>query len=708
MRNSGETARGPIVVEFTGAQGSGKTSLLALTQESLRARGFNGMHARAMPLIIIQRSALGRAVRFLPARYQRPALRGLARLAEAFYRPAFVLAHPRLAWEALAILRRHRTPRRERRLFWRHFLTNAGHRQLFQRHHGARDVLLFPEGFTHRALDLFRRRSEVEAWDRQGIARYLALTPVAELTVLVRAPLDLCLRRVRDRGRRSPNLLGKSEAQLTHFVSDSAQIAEWACSDLSGAGWRVVSVDNAGELGDCLPAIAEAMDSILPPHLEKDDSPSPAAIPHPDNAALRAPADARQPLGKRQVYLQVLPRLIVGGAEQVVCDLARSVDPSRFEAVTLCISGKGPLQAQLEAAGLEVVQWQFGRNPITRFPRWLSDHTRLFRQVAALVRERRVAIVQTQLLGPRHALVALAARWGGAPVVVWNFRNERFLRGGWFGLKPKVWAAVFRLGSALVDHIVAVSEETRAGLIRQAGIAPSKITVINNGIDSRRMSVAADPRAIRVELGFGPEARLILTVATLKRQKGHEVLLRAAPRVVARCPGARFLIAGDGVLRAELEALARNLGLGAHVRFLGTRRDVPALLAASDLFVLPSLWEGLPNALLEAMAAGRPIVATAVSGVGEVMEDGVEGRVVPPGDPSALAEAIEDLLGDPRRAAAMASAARERALSEHGFERVARGYQELFERLIARRTGGVGSFIPPPLGPEPASPRAER
>jgi glycosyltransferase involved in cell wall biosynthesis len=163
-----------------------------------------------------------------------------------------------------------------------------------------------------------------------------------------------------------------------------------------------------------------------------------------------------------------------------------------------------------------------------------------------------------------------------------------------------------------------------------------------------------------------------------------EFLLAAARTVAEKAPSATFLISGYGPLRERLEAQARQLGVDARVRFLGYRKDVALILAASDVFALPSLWEGMSNAVLEAMAAGKPVVATAVDGAVDQVLPGESGLLVPPGDADALAQALLDLARDPRKAQEMGIKGRERVRREFSLDRMTDAYIELYRRLLEK------------------------
>lgn len=227
-----------------------------------------------------------------------------------------------------------------------------------------------------------------------------------------------------------------------------------------------------------------------------------------------------------------------------------------------------------------------------------------------------------------------------------------------------------------VDRIVCVSETARDSFVR-AGVPAHKLLVIRNGIAFR--SAAPDPAEVRARLGLPFDATLVLTVARLTEQKGHRHLLEAAPAVRERVPGAHFVWVGEGPLGDELRKRTRELGIEGNVHLTGRRTDVPDLLAAAELFVLPSLFEGLPLVVLEAMAAGVPVVGTRVCGTREAVEDGVCGRLVPARDPAALAAAILEVLERPDLGARWGAAGRRRARREFSAARMARETAALYQ-----------------------------
>lgn len=253
------------------------------------------------------------------------------------------------------------------------------------------------------------------------------------------------------------------------------------------------------------------------------------------------------------------------------------------------------------------------------------------------------------------------------------------------------WRAALALrGMAEAQTTVAVSRAAAARLETLASIPPSRLRVIRNGIALDRFDpgrLSSLRCSLRASLGFGETDRLVLFPAALRPGKGHDVLLAAVSRLRESCPRAQVLFAGEGALRRPLENAAAPLGRA--VRFLGARDDVPELMCAADLVVLPSLSEALPTVAMEAAAAGTAIVASRVGGVPEVVIDGVTGTLVPPGEPDPLSRAVADLLLDSDRRLALGAAGRRRALRDFGMDtQVARTVELWWDVMGGRGRSG--------------------
>lgn len=399
--------------------------------------------------------------------------------------------------------------------------------------------------------------------------------------------------------------------------------------------------------------------------------------------ALReAAAPAPVPAGaiRRPRVAQIVTRMDIGGVPDHVMTLVRGLRFD-FEVVVICASIDPRHARELEALAVPVIVV-----PLARLPHPVADLRALLRLVQVL-QARRLDIVHTHM--SKAVLIgAAAARLARVPVIVNTAHNLGFLALRQPLLRALFWAYDRALFAATCDVIVTVSRQVRAGVVR-AGIAPPrKVVAIPNGIDPARFSVSPElRRSTRLALADG-DGLVIVTVARLVWFKGLDTLLEAAVPLLARHPRARIVIVGEGPLRAALTAQAVRLGIDRSVIFAGERGDIPALLAAADLFVLPSVSEGMPISILEAMAACRPVVATRVGGVPDLVLDGVSGLLVDARAPDALAAALLRLADDPALAARMgqAGAARlDRAFSAAAMvARTGALYRRHLRRTLAR------------------------
>lgn len=235
-------------------------------------------------------------------------------------------------------------------------------------------------------------------------------------------------------------------------------------------------------------------------------------------------------------------------------------------------------------------------------------------------------------------------------------------------------------------RVIAVSDITRRHYLGRAGLRPERVVTMYNGIDPSGFQQGAPERgAARAEWGLDPEAPVLVTVAVQREPKGIQYMLDALPQVAAAFPAVRYLLVGDGPHRPALEEQVALLGLEGRVTFTGARDDVARLLAAADLFVLPSLTEALPTVVAEAMAAGLPVVATRVGGIPEMVRHGEAALLVPPADPDALAAAVCRLLANPLQAAAMGRAGRRLVAERFDIRTQARALADDYRALAAGR-----------------------
>jgi glycosyltransferase involved in cell wall biosynthesis len=297
-----------------------------------------------------------------------------------------------------------------------------------------------------------------------------------------------------------------------------------------------------------------------------------------------------------------------------------------------------------------------------------------------LLRRVQPAVVHTHT-SKAGAVGRLAARLAGIPVVIHTPHGHLFY--GYYGqFLSTLVCFVERLLARLTDRIVTLTDRGAQEHVQYKIASPQKFVTIHGG-DSlaqfRSMRVNATVK--RKELGLPLEGPIIGAVGRLVPIKGHAWLLRAVPRVLAEFPQACAVLIGDGPLLGELKELVAELGISPHVVFLGTRHDIPECLAALDLFVLPSLNEGMGRALVEAMAVGCPVVATRVGGIPDVVADGTTGLLVPPRDDRALADAILTLLRDRRLSAAYGQAARRHVDGRFEVAAMVRDIERLYDEV---------------------------
>ena len=306
-------------------------------------------------------------------------------------------------------------------------------------------------------------------------------------------------------------------------------------------------------------------------------------------------------------------------------------------------------------------------------------------RLARTVRQRKIDVLHSHMF--RASLFASPiGTLCGVPVIIETTHVRETWRKGWFKSKFIVDRAI----SHLIDRYIAVSEANSRYLIGQKGIPEKKVSVIQNGCSIERVDPQrAHPEGIRESLGFSNSDLVLLVMARLEPQKGHRILLQALSLLRAEFPSIRLICLGTGALKDELTKTARDLGLEKIVRFVGFRSNVGDWLAAVDIGVLPSFYEGLPLTAVETLAAGIPLVATAVDGTPEVVIDGETGHLVPPGDPAAMAEAIGRLARQPELRRKFALAGRDRVLKRFTVQRQVEQTSNLYLSEWRRRTHSI-------------------
>lgn len=383
--------------------------------------------------------------------------------------------------------------------------------------------------------------------------------------------------------------------------------------------------------------------------------------------------------------VHIITRLIVGGAQENTVLSCALIDPSRFPSLIIVgpqTGSEGELFTEARARGIEIIV----EPSLVREVHPLKDAWSVPRLVMHL-KGLRPDIVHTH--SSKAGIVGrVAARLAGVPRVVhtihgWGFRPRQAWQ------ERSLYQTLERWCAPLADILVVVAacnreqgKELRIG--REA-----QYRVIRSGIEVEVYAAGRERRdAVRAELGLGPREFLFGSVGRLSPQKSPLDLMAAFERVAVQFPHAHLLLVGDGPLRAAVEGAVRDRGLAARVHMVGLRRDVPGFLGAMDAFVLASRWEGLPRVVPQALAARLPVVATSTDGTPEAVHHGETGFLVEPGDVSALAERMIEIVRDPARAKAMGEAGA-RLVDEFSARRMVDQLAELYSEL-AREGGASG------------------
>jgi glycosyltransferase involved in cell wall biosynthesis len=376
-----------------------------------------------------------------------------------------------------------------------------------------------------------------------------------------------------------------------------------------------------------------------------------------------------------------------GGAERVAEELALNTDPARFTRSVLVtrplerVTGSAEACARLRDSGVDLHFLNRGN----------TLDLRALRRLVGLLRSTHVDVLHAHMFGS-NVWAALLGHPLGVPVVVahehtWSFEGQPLRK-----LLDRNVVARFS------DKVIAVSAADQRRMIETVGMRPDRVTLIPNGIS---WSGGGDPLAVRRELGIPPEAPVLVQIAVLRPQKAIDVMLNAMAILRETHPDARLLVAGPGD-PAELRAMAAQLELGERALLLGGREDVPDVLAAANVGVLSSDFEGMPLAVLEYMAAGLPVVSTCVGGLPEMVEPGETALLVPPRDPQALAAAVGRLIDDPALAQRMGEAGRSRQQARFSSQAMTTRVDELYEDLL--RTKGI--VVPQSASTRPEPPAA--
>jgi glycosyltransferase involved in cell wall biosynthesis len=364
-----------------------------------------------------------------------------------------------------------------------------------------------------------------------------------------------------------------------------------------------------------------------------------------------------------------------GGVEMALLQIVERLDPQEFEISVFLPRDEalGSLVERLRQAGSAVVEAprKYGKyDPL--FALALRNH----------IRARRAPLVhlhQSHIYGFEHVVALLRA--SGVPVILATEQNGPYEA-------PRLERArrlLKRWNCRMLDGTFVVSVALQRLLVEEFGAAPRDVWLLGNSVDTHRFHAGIDALEARRELGAPEDVPVFFTAARLEHQKGLEYLIRAAAILLRDFPAGRFWIAGTGSLRESLQSLAQSCGVSHAVTFLGFRSDLPSLIAASNVFVLPSLYEGLPLTILEAMATGRPVVATRVGGTPDVVHDGQTGLLVEPADVEGLAAAMSRLLREPALARTMATQGAVLARDGYGIDAAVASIAGRYRSALAKK-----------------------
>lgn len=355
---------------------------------------------------------------------------------------------------------------------------------------------------------------------------------------------------------------------------------------------------------------------------------------------------------KRIKILHIIPTLDMGGAERLLVDIVKGLDKERFEPVVVCFKRGGVWERELAASARLII---IRRN--SKF-----DLFSIFK-LNSLIKTERPDIVHTHLGGDIYG--RLFAGLAGVPVVSTEHNLNRD--------ESMIITLAKRLTLPFAKKVIAVSAAVAKDAAQRYGLSEQKTIVIHNGVDLARFSFVERFPTGQIRLG---------SVGRLTTQKDFSTLIQA----VAKLKDHSFSleIAGEGPLRGELEKLIKELGLGSKVALLGNRSDIPSFLQTLDIFILPSLWEGLGIVVLEAALSGLPVIAARVDGLTEIIDEGTNGLFFEAGDSDALAAAILKLLGSPELARRLAAALADKVKQDFSLEKMVRAYERVYEQAYGK------------------------
>ena len=363
--------------------------------------------------------------------------------------------------------------------------------------------------------------------------------------------------------------------------------------------------------------------------------------------------------------MYIIDSLKVGGAEMLLLAMVRQFAADHD--VTVVYFTPGPLEEDMRSLGV----------PIHRISTMGIKDPRVIPRLVAMMREQKPDVVHTHL-SKSDVAGLMAAAMAGVPVRISSIHNvDPWRQKKWLSEIMKQWTKTSH-------HMIAVSEGVRDYVLEYSDYPAEKITTVANGIDLDRFDPATVPPIDKTQFGIPEDALTVCMVARLEESKGHHILIDAASKVIADLPDAYVMIVGDGHLREGLEAQRDRMGLDDNVIFTGIQRDIPGVMRAVDVITFSSLWEGLPVALLEAMAMANPVVSTAVGGIPNVITDGEDGLLVPKDNAAALAKGLLKVLKDSALRDTLGTNARRTIEAQYSAAAMHQQILDLYENILAQ------------------------
>jgi len=370
---------------------------------------------------------------------------------------------------------------------------------------------------------------------------------------------------------------------------------------------------------------------------------------------------------RKIIVLQLVEDLGTGGLEKVIVDIAENLNAEQYKVIVWCVARGGEIADELISKGIDVkilgIRSYYNPFNILRL-------VNLFKKVNPDILHTHTYFSNT--------IGRIAAKLTRIPIIITHVQNTY-----WNYTKRNLF--IERLLSYFTDKIICCSDAVKDFVLGYEKISPQKVVTIYNGIALDKFNQSIDVASFRDSLGIRDNELLIATVASLTPKKGHKYFLDSVADIVKTYKNIKCLIVGDGPLRKELEEYVKTLSLDYYIIFTGIRNDIPNLLRAADIFVLPSLIEGLGIAAIEAMASGIPVVATNVGGLSEVVKDGISGILVPPKDSEALSGAIMSLLKDSQAAKQMGDEGHKISREKFSSKMMIRKIEGLYKEYVVKK-----------------------